>query len=70
MGAGARQMVEERNTLNWCYKIRMCLYECGLGFLWQRDQAEGLSAKEFKSVAVYFGGRRQSGWRKSRRWKN
>ena len=43
-------MYEERGVMNWCGMIRAILHKCGLESLWQRNQVDGFSAKEFKSM--------------------
>ena len=45
-------MYEERGVMNWCGMIRAILHKCGLESLWQRNQVDGFSAKEFKSMVV------------------
>lgn len=46
----SRQMCEECGVKNWCGIVKKILHECGLESLWQRNQVDGLSAKEFKSM--------------------
>ena len=43
-------MCEERGVKNWCGIVEEILHKCGLESLWQRNQVDGLSAKEFKSM--------------------
>ena len=43
-------MCEERGVKNWCGMVKEILHKCGFDSLWQRNQVDGLSAKEFKSM--------------------
>ena len=43
-------MHEERGVKNWCGMVKEILHKCGLESLWERNQVDGLSAKEFKSM--------------------
>ena len=43
--------VDKRGVKDWCgIIVKEILHECGLESLWQRNQVDGLSAKEFKSM--------------------